>query len=32
MYGDLHGIAGRSLAEVQGLELKAREASEGGTE
>jgi hypothetical protein len=23
MYGDLHGIAGRSLAEVEGLELKA---------
>jgi hypothetical protein len=26
MYGDLQGIAGRSLAEVEGLELKALEA------
>lgn len=34
MYGELHGIAGRSLVEVEGLELKALEApgSDGGTE
>ncbi|MCX6996579.1 MAG: hypothetical protein NTV49_05725 [Kiritimatiellaeota bacterium] len=26
MYGDLHGIAGKTLQEIEGLELKALEA------
>ena len=30
MYGDLQGIAGRSLQEIEGLEMKALE--EGGAE
>ena len=31
MYGDLQGIAGKSLQEIDGLELKALEASSGPT-
>lgn len=29
MYGDLQGIAGASLQEIEGLELKALEADDG---
>ncbi len=30
MYGDLQGIAGKSLQEIEGLEMKALAAPEGG--
>ena len=30
MYGDLQGIAGKSLQEIEGLELKATSAADVG--
>jgi hypothetical protein len=32
MYGDLQGIAGKSLQEIEGLEIRALEEPQGNTE